>query len=114
MQTNLENAIEIIKNLPVEDLNELQKVIIKEQKSKQAKNGNKESVDNEVARHKKTQKWLDENRAKYLNQWVCLDGDNLIAHGIDALEVDQTAKEAGIEAPFLEHIVEEKYPFGGW
>ncbi len=114
MQSNLENAIKIIKNLPVEDLNELQEVIIKEQRAKQTKNGNKENVDDEIVRFKKTQQWLDENREKYMNQWVCLDGDKLIAHGIDALEVDQVAKEAGIEAPFLEHIVEEKHPFGGW
>jgi hypothetical protein len=67
-----------------------------------------------MARYQKTQKWLAENREKYLNQWVCLYGDELIAHGTDALEVDRKAKEAGIEAPFLEHIVEEKYQFGGW
>lgn len=49
-----------------------------------------------------------------MNQWVCLEGDELIAHGTDALEADRQAREAGIKAPFLEHIVEEKYPFGGW
>lgn len=114
MQANLENAIEIIKNLPVEDLNELQKVITREQKAKQAKNGNAENIEDEIARFQKAQKWLDENREKYMNQWVCLYGDKLIAHGTDALEVDRKAKESGIEAPFLEHIVEEKYPFGGW
>ncbi len=114
MQTNLENAIEIIKNLPIEDLNELQKVIVKEQRSKQVTNCNKEDITDEIARFRKSQKWLDENREKYMNQWVCLDGDKLVAHGKDALEVDREAKDSGIEAPFLEHIVEEKYPFGGW
>ena len=57
---------------------------------------------------------MAENREKYMNEWVCLEGDELVAHGTDALEVDRRAREAGIEAPFLEHIVEEKYPFGGW
>ncbi len=114
MQSNLENAIKIVKNLPVEDLNELQEVIIKEQRAKQAKNGSNENVDDEIDRFKKSQVWLEENREEYMNEWVCLYGDKLIAHGKDALEVDRKAKDAGIEAPFLEHIVEEKYPFGGW
>ena len=35
-----------------------------------------------------------------MNQWVCLEGDHLIAHGVDALEVHRKAKEAGIEIPY--------------
>ena len=114
MQANLEQIKEMVKTLPVEDLDELQKTIADEQKAKQFKNSEKENLKDEIVRFKKAQKWLAENREKYLNQWVCLYGDQLIAHGTDALEVDREAVKAGIEAPFLEHIVEEKYPFGGW
>lgn len=113
MQSNLENAIEIIKNLPVEDLNELQKIIIKEQKAKQTKNGNKEDSNWHIERYKKARKWLDENEHKYMNQWVCLEGDKLIAHGDDGLEVHKKAKEVGIEIPFVHHIVPET-DWGGW
>jgi hypothetical protein len=42
-----------------------------------------------------------------------LEGDRLIAHGADALEVHRQAKEAGIETPYLEQIVEEE-DWGGW
>lgn len=114
MQANLEDAIKIIKNLPVEDYDKIRKVLDERENKKRSANGNRENVKSDIIRFKKTQKWLNENRDKYLNEWVCLDGDKLIAHGKDALEVDRIAKEAGIEAPFLEHIVEEKYPFGGW
>lgn len=113
MQANLENAIEIVKNLAVEDLNELQKVIIKEQKSKQAKTGDEEKSNWQIERYKKARKWLDENSEKYMNQWVCLEGDKLIAHGEDGLEVHNKAKAEGIKIPFVHHIVPET-DWGGW
>ncbi len=61
----------------------------------------------------KAQEWVRANREKYMNEWVCLVGDKLIAHGADALEVHRKAVEAGIEIPYLEHIVEES-DWGGW
>lgn len=113
MQINLEQAIEIIRALPVEDYGKLREVIDEEEQAKQTKTEKKIRVAQDIERYKKTEKWLAENREKYMNQWVCLYGDELIAHGADALEVDRQARKKGIEAPFLEHIVEEKYPFGG-
>lgn len=112
MQTTLEQIIEGVKTLPFEDLNRLREVIDEETSHKQKEK--QVNLEERIAKFKKAEKWLAENREKYMNQWVCLEGDELIAHGTDALEVDRRAKVAGIEAPFLEHIVEEKYPFGGW
>lgn len=114
MQTTLEQLIEGVKTLPFEDLNRLHEVIVEERRHKQIDKEKQVKLEERIARFKRSEKWLAENREKHMNQWVCLDGDKLIAHGTDALEVDQKAKKAGIEAPFLEHIVEEKYPFGGW
>ena len=57
--------------------------------------------------------WIDENRQKYPGEWVCLDGDKLVAHGTDAVKLYREAKEKGIEIPFVEHIVEENKPYGG-
>jgi hypothetical protein len=114
MQTNLENAIEIIKNLPVEDLNKLEREISKRKKSEQSSNGNKDDWDWRMKRYKKARKWLDENSEKYMNQWVCLEGDKLIAHSDDGREVYQKAKEAGVEIPFIHHIVEKpKFYYSG-
>ncbi len=114
MQANLEQIIEGVRALPFEDLNRLREVIDEERERKQIDEAKKVKLQEQITKFKKAEKWLAENREKYMNEWVCLEGDKLIAHGGDALAVDRRAREAGIEAPFLEHIVEEKYPFGGW
>lgn len=115
MQANLEDAIKIIKNLPVEDYNEIRKILDEGENANKAENGNKEKSNWHIERYKKARKWLDENGEKYMNQWVCLEGDKLIAHGKDALEIHKKAIEQGIESPFLHHIVEEpEFYMGGW
>lgn len=111
MQTTLEQAIEIIRTLPVEDYNKLREAIDEEEEAKRQKD---ENLQRRLERYKKARKWLNENGGKYMNQWVCLEGDKLIAHGMDGLEVHRQAKKAGIESPFLHHIVDESLPFGGW
>ncbi|MEP7038351.1 MAG: DUF5678 domain-containing protein, partial [Acidobacteriota bacterium] len=67
----------------------------------------------DIERLKKTDNWLRENREKYMNQWVCLDGDKLIAHGEDGQKVYRQAKEKRIEVPFMHHFVKET-DWGGW
>jgi len=112
MQTNIEQVTNIIRAMPLEDLDELSEVIAAE---KQAKREKKEKLNWRLERYKKARKWLDEYSAEYMNQWVCLEGDRLIAHGADALEVHRIAVEQGIESPFLHHIVEEPtHHIGGW
>jgi hypothetical protein len=108
----LEHVIEIIKGLPVEDVDKLREVLNNEENSKHEKD---EKLDWRLERYKKTRKWLDENSERYMNQWVCLEGDKLIAHGKDALSIHQTAIDAGIKSLFLHHIVEEpESHMGGW
>src|SRR6185369_14324889 len=48
--------------------------------------------------------WIEAHREQYLNQWVALDGDRLIAHGIDAKRVYDEAREQGITSPYLERV----------
>jgi acetoin utilization deacetylase AcuC-like enzyme len=110
MQTNLEQAIEIIKTLPPEDHDKIRKVLDAVEESKVNK---KDKTNWQIERYKKARKWLDEHSQEYINQWVCLEGDKLIAHGKDGLEVHRKAKEAGIEIPFVHHIVPE-VDWGGW
>jgi hypothetical protein len=61
-------------------------------------------------------RWLNENRQKYLGQWVALDGDRLIASAPTAKEVYSKAKAEGLKIPFVELVTqEEPAPFsGGW
>jgi len=111
MQTNIEQVTNIIRAMPLEDLDKLSEVIDAE---KQAKREKKEKSNWRLERYKKARKWLDEHAAEYMNQWVCLEGDKLIAVDDDGRTVYQTAIEAGIESPFIHHIVEEsKFHAGG-
>jgi hypothetical protein len=61
-------------------------------------------------------RWIKENRERYLNLWVALDGSRLIAADSDALKVYAAAKAEGVQAPFVVHLVpEDKLPFvPGW
>jgi hypothetical protein len=60
-------------------------------------------------------KWLRENRSKYPDQWVAVEGDRLILADPDAMKVYKAAKAEGIESPFVSHIVpDDDLPFGGW
>lgn len=114
MQANFEQAIEIIKTLPPEDFRRLDEWF-EEKKRKDRQGQEKEQkLKGEIEQYKKARKWINENTGKYLNQWVCLEGDELIAFGADGLEVHKEAIAKGIEAPFLHHIVDESLPFGGW
>ena len=80
--------------------------ILSEKKAKKA-----DSTD-EGAKFHLAMKWLAENRQNFLGQWVCLDGDRLVANGADAVKIYKEAREKGIEVPFVEHIVEEKEAYG--
>jgi hypothetical protein len=56
--------------------------------------------------------WLQENRAKYANQWVVVDGDRLIAADEDGVSAYDAAIAAGIDVPFLIHVLpEDPLPF---
>jgi len=114
MQHTANEVIETIRTLPIQEKAKVYEWLDEEKREFVKESQRLEKTGDRLERFKKAEKWLAENREKYMNEWVCLEGDKLIAHGSDALEVDRQAKEAGIEAPFLEHIVEEKYPFGGW
>ena len=111
MQTNLEQVTTLIRALPLEDFDKLREVIDLEEQAKREK---EEKSNWRIDRYKKARKWLDENSEKYLNKWVCLEGEELIAVDDDGRTVYQKAIEKGIESPFIHHIVEEpKFFFGG-
>lgn len=112
MQTNLEQAKQAVLHLPSEDLEKFDKWY--EAEKRKNSNEEKEKPKNyQIERYKKARKWLAEHAAEYMNQWVCLEGDRLIAHSADGRDLYQKAKDAGIEIPFIHHIVEEPKFFAG-
>lgn len=66
--------------------------------------------------HGRESAWIKRHRDEYMNQWVALDGDKLLAHGTDAREVYLAARATGVYAPFLEQITPkpEGAFMGGW
>jgi hypothetical protein len=65
--------------------------------------------------HERERAWIEKNRDEYLNQWVALDGDRLLAHGSDARAVYQAARTAGVHAPYVMRVEpRDELPFGGW
>ena len=114
MQTNLEQAKQVVLQLPTEEFEKFDEWYEAE-KHKKFKDEDKEKLKKyQIERYKKARKWLNEHSEEYMNQWVCLEGDKLIAHSEDGRDLYQKAKEAGIEIPFIHHIVDESIPFGGW
>lgn len=59
-------------------------------------------------------KWIQENRDQYVGQWVALDGDTLIAHGIKARDVLAEARRKGVANPCLTHLEPRGDKSEGW
>lgn len=114
MQTNIEQVTDMIRALPLEDFGKLREVVDEAEREKKSISTEKElRLKSDLEKYKKARKWIDENGEKYLNKWVCLEGDELIAADDDGRTVYKTAIEKGIKAPFIHHIVEEPKFFAG-
>ena len=110
----LEQVIETTRTLPLEDRQRLQQWL-REQEQQDAASPREVRLHQELEQYRRAKQWIAEHRAEYPGQWVALEGDRLISHGVDALEVHREAKAAGITAPFLERMIEEEGPYwGGW
>ncbi|MCP9495159.1 MAG: DUF5678 domain-containing protein [Pyrinomonadaceae bacterium MAG19_C2-C3] len=65
--------------------------------------------------HESERAWIEQHRDEYLNQWVALDGDRLLAHGTDAREVYLAARATSDAVPYVERVKpSDRLPFGGW
>ena len=115
MRTTYEKALELVSSLPPSDLQKLDEWIHEKQNLTKRDESKDEQVKEKVKKFNLAVNWIDEHREEYLGQWVCLDGDELISYGSDAIKVHNEAKVKGIKSPFLEHIVEEPEFFSdGW
>jgi flagellar motility protein MotE (MotC chaperone) len=114
MTPTFEQAIEIIRQLPPSEREKLRDWIDEENQKISAEESKREKLARENERFRRALKWIDEHKEEFDGQWVCLDGDKLIAHGFDGKKVYQEAKEKGIETPFLERIKANELPYGPW
>jgi len=59
--------------------------------------------------------WLRRHRDEYGDQWVALDGDRLLSHGLDLKEVIRTAKQIeGADPIFIRVEPSDALPFAGF
>ncbi len=115
-ETNLEQVIAAARALPLEERRRLREWLQEQESSEQGDESHQEAVRQQVEKFQQAMRWIDQHRAQYLGQWVVLDGDWLVSHGLDGKQVYEQAKAAGIAVPFIERVTEEeKLPFcGGW
>ena len=112
MTPNVEQIIRSIQQLP-EPERERVRQWLEDERTSDGTGGERQTI---AGRSEKSLRWLNENRQKYLGQWVALDADRLIASGPTAQEVYAKSKAEGVEIPFVELVSEESpAPFsGGW
>ncbi len=106
-----EQLIENVRALPNAERRKLFELIEVE------KNRDNEQTDDLPEKNEKFQlalQWIEEHKEEFDGQWICLDGDKLIAHGFDGKKVYEEAKARGIETPFMERVKAKTLPFGGW
>lgn len=113
MNPTVERIIKTVNALPMPDREEFFDWVEEEKRRKSQTEAKNIKAKDEQKKFRLAMNWLDKNRQKYIGQWVCLDGDRLIAHGSDAVKIYRDAREKGIEVPFVEHITEENENYGG-
>ncbi|MCI0338043.1 MAG: DUF5678 domain-containing protein [Acidobacteria bacterium] len=112
--TTLEQVIEAVRQLPLEDRRRLQEWLAKQERRDAEPQQQNENLHQDDEKFRRALQWVEEHRDEYLGQWVVLDGNRLISHGPDGKKVYDEARAAGIQIPFLKHIIKEELPFGGW
>lgn len=127
MQTSFEQAVEVVKSLPNEDLARFDDWFEREKRKKnQTGKSNliqtgtteeeiKAQIEKDKTRFAQSMNWIAVNKEKYKGQWLALAGDILLAHGSDGKKVHAEARAKGEKNPLLHRIRErEELPFGGW
>lgn len=60
-------------------------------------------------------RWIEEHRAEFAGQYVALDGDRLVAHGVDSQEVIAAVRASGLNGLFFTLIPPaDAPPFAGF
>lgn len=111
MPTTLEEAIEVIRQLPPPDREKVRDWIDGHDQNDLAPT---ETLSEANDKFRAALKWIDEHQDEFDGQFVVLDGDQLVANGTDAKTVYEQAKAKGYASPFLKRINVDTLPFGGW
>jgi Family of unknown function (DUF5678) len=103
----LEQIIDEVKQLPSEEKVRLRDVL-------EQLTGNGDELSPYRTREDESA-WLEAHGDEFLDQWVVLEADQLVAHGTDARIVYDEARAKGIGTPYLVHVTSKAEPYvGGW
>ena len=114
MNPTYENAIEIINALPMPDREKLLDWV-EEEKRKKVKKAKNVKLKDEQKKFSLAMNWIKTHREEFDGQWVALDGETLLASGMDGKKVHAAAQAKGVKTPLMHRVsVKETEPFGGW
>ncbi len=113
MTPTVENAIEIIRQLPPPDREKVRDWI-DEENQKELTEAKRDELERKNQKFKRALQWIEENKEEYDGKFVLLEGDNLIASGTNPKELYETARNKGIKIPFVKRVKAKDLPFGGW
>ena len=115
MTPTIEQAIEIIRQLPPPEQAKVRDWIDEENQKNSFGEDKQEKLKRQQARFQRSMEWVKANREEFDGQWVALDGDILLAHGADGKKVHAAAQAKGVKTPLMHRVsVKETQPFGGW
>ncbi|CAN5190056.1 hypothetical protein BH20ACI1_BH20ACI1_15830 [soil metagenome] len=115
MTPTVENAIEIIRQLPPPEREKVRDWINEENSNELTeKEEKKAELERKNEKFKRALQWVEKNKEEYDGQFVLLEGDDLIAHGTNPKELYETARNKGIKIPFVKRVKAKELPFGGW
>ena len=109
-EPNLERVIEQIVALSPDNLAKLRRLLDEKlQEVEQASQspfvprivGQSSNVPKDRSRE---QAWLEQHRDQYADQWVALDTDRLLGHGVSLKEVAAAAKQAGVSDALIVRV----------
>jgi hypothetical protein len=115
MTPTVDQAIEIIRQLPPPEREKVREWII-EDSEKEISDGDakKAELEKRNEKFKRALSWVEANKEEYDGQFVLLEGDDLISSGSDPKELYETARSKGIKIPFVKRVKAKELPFGGW
>jgi hypothetical protein len=120
-EITLENVLEQVRQLPSgEQQKLLQRLLLPETPPQAAVRhkpppGRRVPLAHQQKDRSRELAWLVQHQAEYAGQWVALEGDELIAHGYDLLQVSAEAKAKGVDEPIFARAEDPNGPpFAGW
>jgi hypothetical protein len=113
-EATFESVLTVFRRLPVREQAQLLEILAHELKREKPYENGQISPPVVEKDRSREEKWLAEHSHEYANQWVALEGDQLIAHSFNAAEVFAAVKFLGVERPLFVRVEDpDEPPFAG-